>query len=314
MRRAESGIAASMLANKVQSFLANSNLANSSAAATIGTASDVPSNVDGEPEAPLSGAVELFGTDANGNIAISPNDIDQQGLGDCYLMSSMGELAKTPEGQKLLQNMIQPNYDSNGNVTSYTVTLHAKNSGLFGTGLFASGYHDVKVTVAPDFPDGDGGWDHAGATTDPNNGKSIIWPMIIEKAYAQFKGGYNKMDNGGDPASALSALTGRDAKDYSVQGGWLGIGASQPSVNDLKNDLSKDDAVVISTRDNIGEGQDQNYDLYANHAYMLMGVTTDASGNSFVILKNPWGDDDPKPIPYDQFKRLFDNVDLTSLT
>lgn len=79
----------------------------------------------------------LFGHDP------SPDDIDQNRIGDCYLDSTMGEIARQDPGA--LRSMVH----DNGNGT-YDVTLHRKDNDLHTLGgLFGNDYKDQHITVTP---------------------------------------------------------------------------------------------------------------------------------------------------------------------
>ena len=52
--------------------------------------------------------------------------------------------------------------------------------------------------------------------------------------------------------------------------------------------------------------------LEGNHAYVVTGVT-EKNGERHVLLYNPWGDKQPEPIPYEEFKNLFYAVSIGSL-
>jgi hypothetical protein len=111
---------------------------------------------------------------------ISPDDVRQWQIGDCYLLASLAALASTPQGRARLENMIVENRDEAGHVLSYTVNLHPR-----------------PVRVDTSVP--------AGALGVAKNGQ--IWPAIIEKAYAKAKDSYANI-HGGWPHDALLALTG----------------------------------------------------------------------------------------------------------
>jgi hypothetical protein len=265
-----------------------------------------------ENNVPLPGAVTLYATGAGDTNQIDLNDISQGNIGDCYLMSAMGAVARShPE---IIQHMIMENRDGDGNIVSYTVTFHEKDNGFLGIpGLFGqSGDKEVKITVDATFPSGD---NHAGTSSSDtdSNGRTEIWPLIIEKAYAQYKGGYDDIGGGGDPANTLSAITGRDTNSVSP---------GDYSFETLQKDLSDGRAIVYDTKDldrgffertfdgilNRTPRDEHPYQLVGDHAYMVTGAYTDADGQQMVTLRNPWGYNDPKPIPYAQAQQYSDGI------
>ena len=129
----------------------------------------------------------------------------QGSIGDCYLIAAMGALAAQPAGQKELMRMIKPN----GPAKSYTVVF--KEEKWDGT------YKDVPIKVDTWMPVNDGKLKFA------LNGKGLgdlekvpLWPVILEKAYAQWKGGYDALDKGGSPGGAMSEIAGADVKNQYV--------------------------------------------------------------------------------------------------
>jgi len=51
---------------------------------------------------------------------------------------------------------------------------------------------------------------------DDDTGIAEVWPLVIEKAYAKFKGNFTAI-NGGYPEVALSDLTGGVGGDMGLQ-------------------------------------------------------------------------------------------------
>src|ERR1700761_8871908 len=130
----------------------------------------------------------LYLTEPGTTNPISVSDINQGQLGDCFLLSPLGEEALFHSNA--IMNMIH----NNGNGTE-TVTLYeAKNGTLptFGTNSFKA----VGVTVNNVFSalsvDN-------GAKQDVVGTQKEIWPQVVEKAVATLDGGYNAIANGGYP-------------------------------------------------------------------------------------------------------------------
>jgi hypothetical protein len=123
----------------------------------------------------------LWAKDEKGN-NLPPNleDISQGGLADCYLIGALAAIVNS-NPQKIV-DMIK----DNGNGT-YTVTFK-------GIGTFTS----ATQTVSADFEVGK----HANVTK-----RQAFWPLIIEKAYAQQKGGTSVISQGGNPGTATEELT-----------------------------------------------------------------------------------------------------------
>ncbi|WP_285494135.1 C2 family cysteine protease [Actinomadura sp. NBRC 104425] len=203
----------------------------------------------------------------------SLEDLNQGGLGDCWWLSSMGALAQTPEGRRRLRNMIRQN--PNG---TYTVT-------------FPDG---DQVTVTPYFPiNRDGNL----SFSQPEGQPPTIWPLILEKAFAQKEGGFDEI-NGGDPARGMEVLTGHDSDSED---------ADDVTRQDLENWLNSGRPVVVSTKDDVDGKEIYQQRLHADHAYVVKGITKDGK----VELFNPWGYDHAT-LTMEEFNRYLAEVDIGS--
>jgi hypothetical protein len=128
------------------------------------------------------------------------SDVSQGYIGDCYLMAGMGAVAAARPD--LIQKMIS--YDEKTKL--YTVTFKEKQGG----GKFS----DVKITVDAYLPVRSNTPQYAQTElTDPKD--QAIWPAIIEKAYAKWKGGYQAIV-GGVSGYAMEAMTGAQSTFPSI--------------------------------------------------------------------------------------------------
>lgn len=221
--------------------------------------------------------------------AIDVGDVDQGQIADCYVMAAIGAYARN--NPDAIEEMIQDNGDG-----TYTVTFHEKQSGFLGIG---GGYKEVQITVNAEFPDS------KGAQPSTDGGKTEIWPLILEKAYAQYKGGYEALSNGGTPDELLQLLTGRDAETI----GDLGDGGY--AFDQMKADFDAGQPITLNVPkdyNGVDKALAEKYDLYAWHYYVVTGVGTDASGQQYVEVYNPHGGEPPQRIPYDDAMQMFDNA------
>jgi hypothetical protein len=119
------------------------------------------------------------------------SDTAQGGLGDCFFVASMAAVANAAPG--LITDMIR--YDPKKK--THTVRFFEES----GRGAAKPIYIEVDGFL-PTSRDSRNDPSYAG---DPG-GK--MWPAIVEKAYAKWKGGYHVLGEGGTGEEAMTALTG----------------------------------------------------------------------------------------------------------
>ena len=230
---------------------------------------------------------------ASGSLTVDgfgSDDAVQGGLGDCYFISSMMAVANThPE---ILQKAIK----DNGNGT-YTVTFWQRDSA-------DAAPRPVKVTVDDKIPESKGSPQYVGS----RSGKEL-WPEIMEKAYAQWHGGYEDIQ-GGMGANALSALTG-------ARPGYFPVNEDMKTDDvwsQLKSACSNGGCVVA---DSTGFGHEKVAGVVADHTYTVLGVE-EQNGQRLVKLRNPWGEQEPGhdgtddgifTLPIEQFVKSYAMVE-----
>lgn len=214
----------------------------------------------------------------------SMSDINQGYLGDCYLLSSLAEVAKQNSAD------ISSMFTSNGN-NSYGVRFYVN-----GTAEY--------VTVNNSLANGGNEF----------NSGADLWASLAEKAYAQLQasgvvtGNYiadgnswSTIGNGGAPEMALEEITGASAITdfYGSGSSWSKVvynssfnvtsytsGSSTASVlSTLAADLAKGDDVILSSYTNAADSSGRTT-LVADHAMSIYGYDS-ATGN--LEVRNPWG-------------------------
>ena len=239
----------------------------------------------------------LFAKQGDDVDAIDPKDVRQGSVGDCAFLACVAALAATPAGRALLRNAVVENKDGRGRVASFTVTLHERVPSSQGPAQF----REVRVTVAGAYVVG-----HASARAG-DHGEAEVWPAVFEKAYAQLRGGYDKVSKGEVPADALATLTGRETT-Y-VRFGWLARLFPSYGGDDLRKDLAAGKVVVFSTPHGLGAN---TLGLRASHAYFAIGVQ-ERNGKLSVRLGNPWGSEERKSVPCDELSAWFTGVSVGSV-
>jgi Domain of unknown function (DUF4157)/Calpain family cysteine protease len=224
----------------------------------------------------------LWAQDASGNDLLpSLDDVKQGHVGDCYLFAALAAIVTT--SPQRIVNMIVDNG------SSYTVTFE-------GIGWFST----ARQTVTPDF---------AKQRHGEIGTRGAFWPLIIEKAYAQEKGGIDKIE-GGDPGDAIDEMTNIGASHFDP--------ADKPvyyTIAKLAYAHFKRWAATIFTPKQAEAGQDKQTMANAqgikwNHAYAVIDVH---QRNKLIQLFNPWGEQHPNGtgwIDIEQTRNVFDQVDI----
>jgi len=232
------------------------------------------------------------------------NDVKQGALGDCYLISAIAGVAK--DNPSYIKKLIT----YKDKETFATVKLYIRNS---------DGTRTAK-TVKVDFYFPVSGVKAAFAKA----GDGELWVMVLEKAYAKLMGGYDNIGKGGDPAEALSVLTGNEAvvKEMSTDDATLGT--------DLASVVVKGKSSVAGTKQNteipstytvteVTPGQADGFKvtlpsgnhIFCSHAYTVTEVDETAKK---VKLRNPHGGSSANlEITFKEFRDCFTNFKVVDV-
>lgn len=132
---------------------------------------------------------------------ISPRDVGQGDLGDCFFLSALVAVANTSPA--LIRRAIRKHRDG-----TWTVTFNERTRR--GTVC------PVAITVDARFPATRRGAQVFGKGLEDDRHGQELWPALFEKAFAQWKGGYDVIDKGGYGREALEALTGKKVSQRSL--------------------------------------------------------------------------------------------------
>lgn len=224
------------------------------------------------------------------------NDIRQGGLGDCYFIATMAAVANT--NPKVIEDMVKDNGDG-----TYDVSLHLYKgafSFLIGT--------KVTIKVNAEFPSkGTDESPHLSYAKYNPMGERELWPMLIEKAYAQHLGGYDKIE-GGNPGDAMEVITGNftatlltenSSEDELLSNINFAVQNGNPitgSVPDHKEDQAKQEELSV-----LG--------LYQKHAYVILSADMETK---LIDLHNPWGTKHPPAITISDLKKYFYRIQINA--
>jgi hypothetical protein len=252
----------------------------------------------------------LYRTEGGDANAIDLHDIRQRGFGDCFFLAPLGALTQTPEGRALIRSAITENRNDQGEVISYTVTLHVPQRSMLGVAAAPV----VKLTIDPSFECG-----HARPRVE--NDSAEVWSLVMEAALAKLAGGYAAIKDGpgGLAAAAMEVLTGRPATREAFT--WF---SASYDASRLKADLAAGKMVVFDTRkdvtvDCVAPPDVQAkmmlpgaYGLYPHHSYVAIG-TEMRDGKEYLLLHNPWDKKEPDPVPFDELRNWFSAVNVGSV-
>lgn len=192
----------------------------------------------------------------------APRTAVQGELGDCWLVAACDAIASTnPEH---LRNIIKENKDG-----TYTVTFqrfdHDKGR-----------YLADEVTVTKQV------YLRGSKPLYGSSSVGDIWFPIVEKAYAQWKGGYDGV-RAGYPFEAFEAILGAAGRHFDCDATpadamWLA----------LKKRSAAHEAMVTWSRVETPTLPFANTGVMGDHAYSILGVE-ERGGERYVKVRNPWG-------------------------
>lgn len=196
------------------------------------------------------------------------DDVMQGYIGDCYLVAGFAAVAA--HHPEVIENAIKDNKDG-----TYTVRFYESS--------WSGSARPVDVTIDGQMPTNNGGMYYG-----KNREKGELWVGLLEKAYAQWKGGYDAIGQGGSAGDVMSALTGR-RDDYL----WISKSTNHSEIyRKIETAISSGKAVAAGTHGEDEEALYKGTGVYAHHAYSISGVSTE-NGVKYVHLRNPWGEVEP---------------------
>lgn len=239
---------------------------------------------------------------------VRATDVIQGSVADCYFVAALASV--TAENPALIKSGIVDNGDN-----TYKVRFFTKEN------YWSSAYKETWVTIDGDLPQQRGNPDLRYAKGEKlASGGREIWPGLYEKAFAQLKGGYNVMGEGGSTAEAIEALSGK-------QVAYMGTDTTPDDLlwSRLINASKNNQAMAAGTRGKEDEALYQGTNLYAWHAYSILGAYEKGRGKDkkrFVKMRNPWGrvepgqdgkDDGIFELTFEDFKKFYQNVNIANL-
>lgn len=203
---------------------------------------------------------------------IEPSDICQGALGDCWLLAAFAALTEKPF---LIQNAF--------------VTRSFNPRGKYIIRLFDTGEKKFKNIEVDDYVPCDS---RSGLPKYQKLNSNEMWPLLLEKAFAKFRGGYDKIE-GGNPLDALQTLTGYVGEYNFVSKDKEITDKLFEKLQVCDNNLCLMAAGTVGRDNTLELGRDSvQGSIVGGHAYTIISVYTPMLTTGKVRLlkiRNPWG-------------------------
>lgn len=225
------------------------------------------------------------------------DDVEQGAIGDCYFVAALSAVLYADEDGRAREGFIRPVLDADGNPSHYVVRFYD----------YAGRPQDIEVDAQIYRRTASSNPAYARSMDSSRNNEE--WAIsLIEKAYAQWHGGYEEIGDGGSPGDVMQALTGSHSSYRRVS--YLSDASVIKTIADAVETHRPVAALTFGEDDGVdysGTG------VYAWHAYTVLGVDN-VDGVDRVQLRNPWGSSEPAGngeddgifhLPLEDFRRLY---------
>ncbi len=220
------------------------------------------------------------------------NDVRQGSLNNGYFMAGLAAVAHTDPQR--IRSMIREEADGTFSVTVF------RHSDLWETGVAHGKVKATRLVVDATFPSLNGTESPAYAWSGDQVrvGSEVyeeLWPMLLEKAWAQHRGTYKAIEEG-RASTPLSFFSAKSVWDGSPQ-----VIGHRDLLDRFKYADQKRYPVTLGVPRN---GGDTTLNVHPNHYYAFVGMDGDR-----VRLFNSWGTDHPtRSLSVAEVKRLFNSM------
>lgn len=243
---------------------------------------------------------------------IDINDVRQGHLGDCYLFAAMAAVARV--NPQAIRDLIHKNDDGTYNVKLY----------IYDQKWQPHRTPTIIQRIKPVFPS----WKESKGSAYGHSGEGEeqgdvleLWPMLIEKAYAYYRSGYDVIqEHEGRTTDVIIPLLVKGVTIHDSE-----------SHEDLKpgqeGKIAKNIAKAIEQRRAVTAATKSKSDLSKEDPQLVTGPYGTVHGNHYYVplsvdlsklkmdLYNPWGEekDHLTGLPLSAFIRLFDFYTITKI-
>ncbi|GAA3805585.1 C2 family cysteine protease [Cellulomonas soli] len=231
--------------------------------------------------------------------SMSQQDVQQQGIGSCYLLSSLMGYLRTDAGDALLRKNVRWDEQEQG----YWVTLYVDGK---PKQVFVDGVYD-------------------GGVRQP---ASVVGVASVYEAAVGIQLGYADLNDGGYSKDAMQLITGKAGEEYTTSHSWWPFDDEfGEERDDIADRLARGASVTADTggRPNVddlavqvergGSRVDTTVDVVGRHAYMVERIDDDGG----VWVRNPWGQGNGADggqvfrLAPDEFQRVFGRVTVSEV-
>lgn len=204
---------------------------------------------------------------------IKSEDANQGYLSNCYLISSISALAEFP-------NIIRRLFNITKSKSNHIYSVNLCIGGIFQEYLL-DGYFPVGKDSRLKF------------CTSKSN---VLWPLLLEKAYAKAFGAYWNIGGAGAPCRALKDLTGAPTEFVKFKD------STADEVYEKILSADKKGYIMVSPTKNDKREVETHLGMIPFHAYTVISAI-EIQGEKLIKLRNPhgkgewkgdWGDSSPK--------------------
>lgn len=251
----------------------------------------------------------LFDTDG-----AKATDVTQGQIGDCYLPAAVAAIAFHVPGhfENMIKQKIEVDPDTGVEKIWFEVTFQER---TWENGEYKS--KPVVQSVDADLFVRSWGGPLYGADDGARGIEDMeLWWPILEKAYADWKGDYNTIGDGGHMSNVFKDMLGVETGSMSISG-WSSSTPEEIFAK-IKDSVDNKRPVGAGTHGHDQDAIYANTGVYSNHAYSILGYEEAADGTKYVQVRNPWGESEPFPgdgkndgifkVKLDAFMKLYSSL------